>query len=319
MRATPSKVNKIGGYAAGFGTFDESCEEREAACVNERGLALAGAAHQPFFAYLHYMDPHHPYLPPPAFRNHFAQPIDADERTQRGDPGKVLASLYRRKEQRDWSREVAFFSDSYDDEIRYLDVALDQMLTRIRAASDGRETLVILAADHGEDFLEHGDLMHCRTLWDTSIHVPLVMWLPGVGGARIATPVQNLDIVPTLLDYLGIDAQPYGLEGRSLRAAIAGDAAPAPVFAAQSSQRALLDGGDKLIYDLESGTGRVFDVAADPGEENDLSATLTERSHALEASLLGRVAATEGDGDTRRAARVSGQVQNRLRALGYLE
>jgi len=319
VRATPSKVNKVGGYAAGFEVFDESCEERDAACVGGRAVALTAAARQPYFAYLHYMDPHHPYRAPKGFRHHFAKPIAGDDRLVRGDPARILTSLYKKKEQRDWSREVAYLSDSYDDEIRYLDFELERLLAQLRAASDGRDTIVIFASDHGEDFLEHGDLMHCRTLYDTSIHVPLVMWLPGVAGGRVASPVQNLDIVPTLLDYLGIDAAPYGFEGRSLRANIEGDATTGPVYSAQSSLRAVVEGGDKLVYDLDSAQARLFDVTADRAENDDLATSRPDRARALEESLLARVAGTEGGGDTRRAARLSRKVQNRLRALGYLE
>jgi arylsulfatase A-like enzyme len=319
VRATPSKVNKVGGYAAGFDVFDESCVDRDAACVSGRAVALTAASQQPFFAYLHFMDPHHPYRPPDAFRHHFAKPIAGDDRLRRGDPGRILTSLYKRKEGRDWSREIAYLSDSYDDEIRYLDFELEHLLAKLRAASDGRDTIVVFASDHGEDFFEHGDLMHCRTLHDTSIHVPLVMWLPGVPGERVATPVQNLDIVPTLLDYLGIDATPYGLEGRSLRANIEGDTTSVPVYSAQSSLRAVVEGDDKLVYDLESTQAQLFDVTKDRAENDDLATMRADRAKALEESLLTRITATEGGGDTRRAERVSRKVQDRLRALGYLE
>lgn len=319
VRATPSKVNKVGGFAAGFATFDESCEERDAGCVGARAVALARDAHAPFFAYLHYMDPHHPYRPPPAWRHHFAKPIPTtDARLRRGDPGRILASMYERKQRRDWSREVAYLSDSYDDEIRYLDASLDELLADLRAIAGGRDTIVILASDHGEDFLEHGDLMHCRTVHETSIHVPLVMWLPGVHGTRVATPVQNLDIVPTLLDYLGIDATRYGLEGRTLRGAIEGAPSAAPAYAAQSALRAVVEGSDKLVYDLERGEARLFDLATDPGERHDLTDERSGDARALAERLLERVAATEG-GDTRRAAHMSRQVQDRLRTLGYID
>lgn len=321
VRATPSAVNKAGGYGAGFATFDENCAEQNAECVGGRAVALARAASQPFFAYLHYMDPHHPYQPPPGWRR-FAKPIVTRDRwLKRGDPGRILASIYERKQKRRrFARQVAYLSDAYDDEIRYLDAALDRTLDELGAIGGARDTLVVLVSDHGEDFLEHDDLMHCRTLHETSIHVPLVMWLPGVAGRRVAAPVQNLDIVPTLLDYLGIDATPFGLEGRSLRAAIDGDpaAADVPSYAAQSALRAVVRGKDKLVYDLERDEARLFDLATDPGEKRDLAHERPAELRALEEHLLARVAATEGEGDTKRAAKMSRQVQERLRALGYL-
>lgn len=319
VRATPSKVNTVGGFAAGFDTFDERCRERPAWCVNERALTLARAARKPFFAYLHYMDPHHPYAAPRPYRNHFAQPIETSKRIASGDPQPILEAMYKRNERRDWSREVRFLSDSYDDEMRYLDAALDEMIAAMEALDPERGTLIVLAADHGEDFLEHGDLMHCRSLYETSLHVPLVLWIPGVAGTRVAGPVQNLDVVPTLLDLLGIDAAQAGLEGRSLRAAIGGDAIRTPAYAIHFTQRSILDGSDKLIYDLTTGSRRLYDLAGDPGETTELSSRETARAAALEQRVLERVAATEAGGDTARAARLSGQVEERLRTLGYIE
>ena len=318
VRATPSQVNPGGGYGAGFATFDELCEGRDASCVNARALALARAAERPFFAYLHYMDPHHPYSPPPGWRNQFAKPDATLPRAiLDGRPDPILAALYREKQPRDWAREVAFLSDSCDDEMRWTDDALNLLLEQLATVDPGRPTIVVLAADHGEDFLEHGDLMHCRTLHDTTLHVPLVMWLPGVPGRRVATPVQNVDVVPTLLDYIGVDARGEAFEGRSLRGVIDGTAAPAPAWAAHDAQRAVVDGTWKLVHDLDSGRNRLFDLANDPGERNDLAAADPERTRTLEALLLARVAATEGD--ARAAARRSKDVQQRLRAVGYLE
>ena len=318
VRATPSDVNHTGGYGAGFATFDESCERRDATCVNVRALALARAARPPFFAYLHYMDPHHPYSPPPGGR-HFAKADPTmPRRIRAGDPGPILASIYAKHEKRDWSREVAYLSDSYDDEIRTLDGSLELLFGQIARLGGGRDTVVVLASDHGEDFLEHGDLMHCRTLHDTSLHVPLVMWLPGVAARRIATPVQNLDVVPTLLDYLGLDAEHEGLEGRSLRPLIEGRDDPAPVYAALEAQRAIVDGRDKLVLDLDTGRSRLFDVVADPGERTDLAAQRPDRADALVRRLREYVARTEG-ADAHGAAKLSREVQDRLRAVGYLE
>lgn len=319
VRATPSKLNRTGGYAAGFEIFDERCERQDASCVNARALALARESRRPFFGYLHYMEPHHPYSPPPGWRNHFARPgAGLPPRILAGNPDPILASMYKRHEKKDWSREVAYLSDCYDDEIRYVDHALNQLIEQLAKIDPDRDTVVILAADHGEDFLEHGDLMHCRTLHDTTLHVPLVMWIPGVSGRRIATPVQNVDVVPTLLDYLGIDARGEAFEGRSLRGVIAGTAEPAPAWAAHHAQRAIVDGSSKLIYDLDTGAARLFDLAADPGERNDLAGAAPERLRALERQLLDRVAATEGT-DPKTAAQRSKNVQERLRAIGYLE
>jgi len=105
------------------------------------------------------------------------------------------------------------------------------------------------------------------------------------------------------------------------RAAIDGDpaAAEVPAYAAQSALRAVVRGKDKLVYDLERDEARLFDLGIDPGEQHDLARERPAELRALEEHLLERVAATEGGGDTKRAAKTSREVQERLRALGYLE
>jgi arylsulfatase A-like enzyme len=323
VRANPSRMNRTGGYGRGFDVFDESCERRPGRCVSQRARSLVRRSAEPYFLYLHFMDPHHPYAAPGSFRHHFAKPGMKARRIRNGDPKPLLESLYKHGEhgeRGEWARQLAYLSDSYDDEIRYFDTVLESLWRRLVRGDDGRGTIVVLASDHGEDFLEHEHLMHCRSLYETSIRVPLVMWLPGVGGRRIEAPVENLDVVPTLLDYLGIDATPYGLEGRSLRPEIEGRGDPgSTTVAVQSSFRAIVSGRHKLIYDLAADRGRLFDVVADPGEEADLSASRPEVAADLRRRTLERVSETESRGDPGRAFQVSEKVQQGLRARGYLD
>src|SRR4029079_15418546 len=110
-------------------------------------------------------------------------------------------------------------------EIRYFDSQLAALLRAVAAAGLAGDTLVVVAADHGEEFLEHGEIKHCRTVFDTSIRTPLVLRVPGLGHRAIRARAQNRDSAPTLLAYLGVDASGLGLEGRSLRPAIEGSAA----------------------------------------------------------------------------------------------
>lgn len=322
VRATPSRQNKTGGYGRGFDVFDESCERQPGKCVSQRGLALVRRSPAPYFLYLHYMDPHHPYAAPQGFRHHFARPAPPPTSPQlrRGDPKPLLRALYEQGQRGDWSAALRYLSDSYDDEIRYFDVVLEKLLSRLEQNRKGRDTLVVLTSDHGEDFLEHEHLMHCRSLYETSIRVPLVMWIPGVAGRRVAEPVENLDIVPTILDYLGIDPGADALEGRSLRSRIEGHEEPSsPTWAAQSDLRAVVTDGYKLIYDLRARNARLFDLANDPAERNDLAEADPERAGPLEKLLSDRVAATEARGDATRPLRLSEEVEKGLRALGYLE
>src|SRR6185436_9422647 len=127
--------------------------------------------------------------------------------------------------------------------------------------------------DHGEEFLEHGHVKHCRTVFDTLVKTPLFVHLPGAPAQTIAAPVQNLDIVPTLLDYLGVPAGEAKLEGRSLRPLIeSGRADEAYQYSQSGPYRGVADGRFKLIQHLGRRESWLFDLQRDPGERTDVLA-----------------------------------------------
>jgi arylsulfatase A-like enzyme len=157
---------------------------------------------------------------------------------------------------------------------RALDAALGAFL---REQSPG--AIVLLAADHGEAFGEHGAFTHQHTLYDEELRVPLVMCLPadlGAGGARVIdAPVGLVDVAPTLLELTGARA-PYPRHGRSLLPALAGGAAPAgpgqpfETWLPRHHLQGLLDGCLKWMRDLDREWEALYDVCADPGETRDL-------------------------------------------------
>ena len=178
---------------------------------------------------------------------------------------------------------------------------------------------MVVTADHGEEFLEHGWLSHCRNVQETAIRVPLVLRLPGTDAARGGRSeglVELLDVVPTILEAIGIEP-PAGLEGRSLLPLAAGEAgSPRYVVSAQAAHRTVTDGRHKLLVDLDSGTMRLFDLAADPGETRDLVGAAPEKTRELLRELRRWIAAVEGDDAS--AARRGRESTQRLEALGYL-
>ncbi len=138
------------------------------------------------------------------------------------------------------------------------------------------------------------------------------------GGRRVDAPVENLDIVPTVLDYLGL-ASPE-LDGQSLRPWIEGRAAAAqPVFSAQTLLRSVDDGRWKLILDVETGAVRLHDLRADPLERNDVSENHPEILLRLRAALDQWMAEREEASGTPRTIEGSRAVEKRLEALGYLQ
>jgi arylsulfatase A-like enzyme len=208
--------------------------------------------------------------------------------------------------------------DLYDDEILYFDGWFQALLDELDERGLADDTLVVLTSDHGEDFLDHGDVEHCRNLYDSEIRTPLMMRVPGLeGGRRIGPDVQNLDIVPTLLDWLGVSAAEFDFDGRSLRLAIEGEAkAPTLSLAAWNTWTSLAEGDLKVIVESVSGRTELYDLEADPSELRDLSTKRAEDAARLSSALSAEL---DRHGIVRPGPEAAAAFQERLRALGYLE
>jgi arylsulfatase A-like enzyme len=318
VRKSPSRFNPGGGFARGFDVFHEDCVWQPASCVDAAAAGHLRQGGKPLFLYLHYIDPHGPYQPPPTWRRRFATgnpETPQKEWVRKGNPNPIGDWLYKGKTNPGFTpQDLQHLKDLYDEEIGFVDSQLGALFGRLRQTGLLKSSLVILAADHGEEFLEHGDVKHCRNLFDTSLHVPLVVRVPATPPRVVASPVQNLDLMPTVLDYLGIRVT-GSFAGRSLRAEIEGRAAPEIQYAIQGSQRSAADGRYKLIEDLASGKQTLYDLKADPGETKDVLAAERRAYAPLRDALAKWLAKSEGKGtaDASRAA------QEKLRSLGYIE
>ena len=233
------------------------------------GTDESGQAPSPQLAWIHYLDPHHPY--------EAAAPATA----QSPAPVRYLSEIQR------VDREIA----------RLLDV--------IETARGLDHTLVILTGDHGEEFRDHGGLQHGTTLYEELMHVPLVISVPTERGPpasrrRVSTPVTLVDLVPTILDLLGVSSA-AAFDGRSLMPAL-GEAPSAltsrPLFLYNTSYTesfdrtvAVVDGDLKFIVREKERTAELYDLRRDPGERTNLvdaSAQVTDGMRCLlRAALAG--------------------------------
>ena len=324
-------MNPGGGFSSGFDRFDEGCEWRDAQCVHFRAKRFLDQLEAPFFLYLHYLDPHDPYRPPEHWPLDFSGAggpagEGLPEEVRAGDPEPLVDALY---EHRDPERVAATVTPEaldhlrnlYDDEIRYWDAQLGRLMDELDGRGLLETSIVIVLSDHGESFYEHGELQHCRSVYDAEIRTPLLVRLPrevpGLdpgGPRRIAAQAANLDVVPTLLDYLEIPADGLELAGTSLRPAIEGAGGPRPpVIARWAGQRAVQDGRWKLIARQRDGRTWLYDLAADPGETDDRSGENPRELARMKGLLREWITRNEaGDGAEDEAA------MERLRNLGYL-
>jgi arylsulfatase A-like enzyme len=321
VRSTPTKENPNGGFGAGFDVFDESCLWGDAEMVNARALELLEEVEGPFFLYLHYMDPHGPYSPPATHQKQFAEAYDRHDFIAAGNFQPIAEMLYNDGPEIDFNdRDLQHLVDLYDDEILYFDGQFERLVMSLREDGLLDRSLIVFTSDHGEEFLEHGHLGHCRGVWDTLTRVPLFMRIPGRdAGGRVDTAVQLIDILPTLLDELGIDDLGIPFEGVTLRSLLeGGDPTRHYAFSDQSKYRAADDGRWQFILDGVESKVTLYDLRADPLEQSDLFNPSHPEGDRLGAVLNDWLKETGQWVRFDEALAASKAKEEELRALGYL-
>jgi arylsulfatase A-like enzyme len=176
--------------------------------------------------------------------------------------------------------------DRYDSEIAYTDAAVGRLVAETRKRRPG--TIVIVAADHGEEFDEHGGRYHGSTLYEEQLHIPLIVSVPGVPPGLVSDQVELIDVTPTVLNLLDIPV-PARMRVTDLGPWLATPPAPAsrlpPAFAEVEDRRMVVYREEKLICDLHWGFCAHYDLATDPGEKKNLAEERPERAAAMRALL----------------------------------
>ena len=288
---------------------------------------------EPFFLFVHYFDVHSdwlhlPYEAPPAFLERLAVPRPPGFRA--GD-GEVSASRYLvRMNERGLHYNAAerqYVTSLYDAGIAYTDAALGALLDRLEAAGQLEHTILVVLSDHGEEFQEHGQMLHDQ-LFEEHVRVPLLMIFPsrdekyrGFAGTHEESTVQLEDVMPSVLAYLGIEP-PDLMQGRNLLPLLEGREQPESVayFRTQSgSQLGIREGRFKLIQRRDPAETLLFDLQADPAEQFNVAARHPETT----ARLLRALARRQSESRSRRPSanlptRPDESVVEALRSLGYV-
>ena len=178
--------------------------------------------------------------------------------------------------------------DRYDSEIAYTDAAVGRLVQEVRARRPG--TIVIVAADHGEEFDEHGGRYHGSSLYDEQLRIPLIISIPGVPPRVIDGQVELLDVTPTVLNLLDISV-PARMRGTDLGPWLATPPAPAarlpPAFAELEDRRMVSVAGKKLICDMRLGFCATYDLTTDPHERHNLAEERPDQVATLHGLLDG--------------------------------
>ena len=328
-------VGEPPGFGQGFGPFLALAVEPPPAKV--RGATLrehgrqwlesrpSGAA-SPLLLYFQFMEPHAPYEPPEPWRGRLVRPHAA---------GDIEAAAKVMEEHKIWNRppeQIALLASLYDGEVAAADEEVRLLFDELQRRGLLANAVVVITADHGEEFGDHGGLSHGFTLFEEQVRVPLIVLAPGLAPAVVREPVSLVDVAPTVLDLAGVQAPP-SFEGRSLVPLMRGAASSPPVpvdllaelesmgprKGLRKHQSALVRGDLKVLRSPNPFIApQLFDLGADPGERHpDPPALAAERDallaalDALQATLAGRASPANAP------VQLDDATREKLRALGY--
>ena len=288
---------------------------------------------KPFFLYVHAIDPHVPYKPPRQFLEMYdASPYSGvvdfssdNELLEKIKAGRIPLN----------ARDKVHLEALYDGEISYHDAHFNSILDGLARRNLDNDTMIIIVADHGEEFWDHGSVGHGHSVYEELLHIPMLVRLPGTTGAvRIEDAVGLVDVMPTVLEALG-QPLPDGLAGESFLPLLRGvtpDAPRATVSGFMEGWRTVAAGRYKLIHrTLER--QMLYDLQQDPHEQTDLAADRPIAVRYMRGMLGMALGAVEnsppraGDAAPRRArpqvheqetTAIDAETEAQLRALGYV-
>jgi arylsulfatase A-like enzyme len=333
------------GFHRGFDAYDDgtadALDPAASSDVDEtlrraRAWLRGAGTRSRFFLFLHTYEVHVPYLPRDAPAQELARRLGAGDAAGLGpqrQPRLIIGhndgSLTLEPQTREVLRALHL------GEIQYLDRAIGRFLAELERMGLADDTLVVLTADHGEQFGEHGKMGHGESLHNRVLHVPLALRWPGhIRPGASDTVVQLVDVMPTILDLAGSEIPP-GLDGRSLLPALEGRTLePRPAFAELREARgecrrlgrpdrcrleryAVQTGRFKLVRSGEPPRDVLYDLEGDPLETHDASAQHPEALARHRALLAGYL--RDAPKHEPRPFTLDAELRERLRRLGYIE
>jgi arylsulfatase A-like enzyme len=284
-----------------------------------------------FFAYVHLREPHFPYDPPPPFDTLFGPegPITKERRRQ-GPKAQARGEAFLgdiNQGARPFSdAELAHLVRLYDGNLAFADQQVGRLRSALEAHGLWEKTIVVVTADHGQAFREHGFIGHNAQLYEESVRVPLIVRVPGQRPpSRSPALVDLTDLAPTIADVFGALGQggtEREFQGRSLLPVLAGGAGKQRVLSRTVQRRphyALRDARYKLIYDTVSAATELYDLETDARETRNLASEDPLRTAFYREALFEWISETPS---RRRAAEASARLTREecenLQALGYV-
>lgn len=285
------------------------------------GSWLKTIREEPVFAFLHMWDVHYDYIPDDKYVKIFDPDYTGDIDSRNFMPNKAIN---RDMDKRDLEHIIAL----YDGEIRFTDDIIGGILKELDRHGRLDNALVVIVADHGEEFFEHGYKGHNRSLFDEVIMVPVIFRWPGhlPAATRVTGQVRMIDIMPTILGLTGITSNAR-MQGEDLSRVLRGEetserTALCELLSGKRQYRMLRTNREKILHDGKTGKWVYYDLLKDPGEQKQLKdkagpsvqryQELIETVH-ISTALQERII---GDEDQR--VKIDDAMKERLRSLGYI-
>ena len=313
------------GIARGFDVYDhapgDNRDVRRADIMVETGLELIDRwGDRPFFLLLHLFDPHMDYDPPEAVRGTFSAPY----KTQLSLPVSELAEI-RRGELELSAADIEFVRSAYDEEILFVDQQIAELRRGLAARGLLDRALVVLTSDHGEELFDHNGFEHGHAMWQELVNIPFVVWGPEIQPGREMAPVSLVDVLPTVLEWVGVEAT-KDLDGISLLPNLLDQETiddrtlliESPLYGRPHTS--VLHWPFKMIVDGDDMPMSIVNLEHDPLETKNILASHAVVGETMAAALheLRRAAARAIALAPDEAATPSGEILERLKSLGYV-
>jgi len=218
-------------------------------------------------------------------------------------------------------KDIQHLVDLYDEEISFFDQQFKTLLDELGSRGLLENTVIVITADHGEDFLENGKIKHCYSLSQSLVHIPLIISVPWMSQPVTVTQLgQAIDIVPTILDLVGFDGWQSYAQGKSLVPAIVDQTAVNQyAFSNMWPYRAVDDGQFKLILDAKTKEQQLFHLSVDPHEQHDVLQQEQQRATELGAALQQWAQRQDPQAQDENGVQITDNSKELLRSLGYLQ
>jgi arylsulfatase A-like enzyme len=336
------QLSRSAGFARGFDRFLESFGKINPDKMQEIRTWFRRHSNNPCFMFLHTYQIHDPYLPPSPYNTVFSSPdyggwVIGDRKTL----GEFMTKEKFHSKQAAFWRKTDWGPNSsrigpedlrqlvglYDGGIRYTDDVLHGFFKDLFADGLLENTLIVIFSDHGEEFLEHGGVLH-KMLYRETVHVPLIFFWPGHinGGVVVSSQVPLMDLTPTLLELVGLEAPQFSNAHSLLPLIKTPDAiddrevySEAPWAHGNSYHRSLRN-ATHLLYDLDHDIIQLYSTENDTLELEDISTEDPEVAAALYREMVayldGRSILPDAPQET--ASELTNDEVEALRALGYV-